>query len=646
MSIRISGLVSGMDTENIIKDMLKTETSKIDRQKQQKQILEWRRDSYRETNLKLLSFRNSLADLKLPSTFGGKSVECSDTSVLAATATAYAQNGTHVIKVNSLMAGVTRISTTELAGYKDTLAEQFGLTGTISFTMKGKDGVSHEYTFDTAAKNINDVVNAINANAATSGINAGYSPEGNRFVLATADKGAEQVITVEADDGAFLKDVLKLGLDAGVEYRGTDASIDYDGAAGITFKSNQFTLNDINFDLKKAGETLSITIGQDIDAAVEKIKAFVESYNSVMENINLKLNERREYDKSSHSFKYMPLTDEQRKEMSEDQIKKWEEMAKKGIMNRESLLSSISSDIRMIANGMLTNCNAVKILEPGVTLSSKSEINSYASTLADQFGISGTVSFTLKGEDGVNYTYSFDSSTKNMNDVLNAVNADTAKTGIVASYSNNRFTLATVDKGPAAFLQVVADGNLFLKDTLKLGINPGTYTAKSNLIDPVQDVRYLEYQSLSAIGINTGIYSPGSKDNGKLTIDEDQLRQALQYSPGDVYNLFNRTQTVLEDGQYKTYDVGVGLKLYNTLSNAVTSLNSKAGASDAIYDNSFITNDINRIDERIDILEERMKRLEDRYWRQFTALEKAVQQANMQSQWLMQKLGLDSQQQQ
>lgn len=643
MGIRIGGLLSGMDTESIIKDMLKVEMSKIDRQKQQKQILEWRRDSYRETNLKLLSFRNTLGDLKLPSTFAGKKVESSNDSVLTATAAAYAVSGTHVIKVNSLMSGVTRISTSEIAEYKDNLGEQFGLTGTISFTLKGKDGVSHEYSFDTATKNINDVVNAINANASTSGISAGYSPEGNRFVLATVDKGADEVIEVEADADAFLKTTLKLGLDVG-EYRGTNASIDYDGATGIEFKSNQFTLNDINFDLKKAGETVTVTVSQDIDTAVEKIKAFVEAYNAVMENINLKLNERREYDKSSHSFKYMPLTDDQRKEMSEEQIKKWEEMAKKGIMNRESLLSSVSSDIRMTANGMLRNCDAIKILEPGVTLTSKAEINSYASTLAEQFGITGTVSFTLKGQDGVNHTYTFDSSTQNINDVLNAVNTDTATTGIVASYFDNRFTLATVDKGPAASLQVVADGNMFLKDTLKLGINTGVYTAKSNLISPTQDVRYLEYQSLSAIGINTGMYSIGSKDNGKLTIDEDRLRQALRDNPTDVMNLFNRTQTVLEDGEYKTYDVGIASKLFNTLSNAVTSLNSKAGASDAIYDNSFLTQDITRIDEQIDTLEERMKKLEERYWRQFTALEKAVQQANMQGQWLMQKLGLDSQQ--
>ncbi len=86
------------------------------------------------------------------------------------------------------------------------------------------------------------------------------------------------------------------------------------------------------------------------------------------------------------------------------------------------------------------------------------------------------------------------------------------------------------------------------------------------------------------------------------------------------------------------------MKLYNTLSNAITSINSKAGASDAVYDTSFLTQDITRIDERIETLEERMERLEERYWAQFTALEQAVQRANTQSQWLSQQLGLDSSQ--
>ncbi|WP_276661780.1 flagellar cap protein FliD N-terminal domain-containing protein, partial [Syntrophomonas wolfei] len=182
MPLQISGLVSGMDTESIIKDMMKAKLAQVDKVKQQRQILEWKRDSYRDTNMKIFNFRNSILDLKLESTFNSKQVEVSDNTVLAAIAKSNAPNGTHIIKVNSLMSGVTRISQSALAEYKDTLAEQFGITDTVTFTLKGKDGVSHAYSFDTASKSINDVVKEINDNASASGISAGYSADGNRFI--------------------------------------------------------------------------------------------------------------------------------------------------------------------------------------------------------------------------------------------------------------------------------------------------------------------------------------------------------------------------------------------------------------------------------------------------------------------------------
>ncbi|MDD4802880.1 MAG: flagellar filament capping protein FliD [Syntrophomonas sp.] len=648
MSIRIGGLISGMDIDSIVKQMLSGQTAKIDRQKQKKQILEWQRDSYRETNMKLLAFRNSMSDLKLPSTFTGKKAESSDETVLNVTATSDAESGTHIIKVNSLMSGVTRITTEELAAYKDTLAEQFGISGTVSFTLKGKDGVSHDYSFDTASKSIGDVVNAINDNAATSGINAGYSEGGNRFVLATADKGADQVINLEADPDSFIKTTLKLGMDPG-EYKGTDASIDYDGAANIVFKSNQFTLNNINFNLKKAGETAAVTISQNVDAAVDKIKAFVEAYNQTIENINVKLNERREYDKSSHSFKYQPLTDEQKEDMSEKQIEQWEENAKKGIMNHESLLQNLVANLRMTTTGILSNSSTLKIIEPQVTLVSQSGIAAYDTTLAAQFGLAGTVSFTLQGKDGGEKVYNFDADTANINDVANAINANTYSSGIRASYSaaSNTFTLATLDQDTE--LQIVSDSNSFLADTLKLGqetganIGNGLYTAKSNLLSPTQDVKYARYMSLESIGITTSDYITGSKDNGKLTINEDKLREALQDNPEDVMELFNMTQTVYEDGNYVTYNVGIGLKLYDNLTNAMQSLTDKAGSESAIYDNSFLTNNIVRVDDRINTLLDHMKNLEDRYYRQFAAMEKVVQRGNEQMAWLSQKLGADSQ---
>ena len=54
---------------------------------------------------------------------------------------------------------------------------------------------------------------------------------------------------------------------------------------------------------------------------------------------------------------------------------------------------------------------------------------------------------------------------------------------------------------------------------------------------------------------------------------------------------------------------------------------------------SLLDGDMNRLDERIDRMNERLVRVENRYWAQFTALEKAINQMNAQAMWLSQQLG-------
>ena len=48
---------------------------------------------------------------------------------------------------------------------------------------------------------------------------------------------------------------------------------------------------------------------------------------------------------------------------------------------------------------------------------------------------------------------------------------------------------------------------------------------------------------------------------------------------------------------------------------------------------------VTRIDKEISSWESRLKQIEERYWRQFTAMEKAINQMNSQSAWLAQQLG-------
>lgn len=634
---RISGLISGMDIDSLVKKMVSGQQTKIDNKRRQIQVLEWKQDSYRETSLKLLTLRNTVADLKLPSTFTGKKVESSNETAVKATANSSAANGTQIIKVNSLYMGINRISTTELDEYKSTLAAQFGLSGTISFQLKGKDGVTNTYSFNTSTKDINDVVDAINGNASASGISAGYSEGGNRFVLATTGKGSDASIEIVADASAFLKTTLGLGMNVGT-YTGTDASIDVDSATGITFKSNEFTLNGVNFTLLKSGETAAITVSNDVDTAVEKVTKFIDAYNDALGNINTKLHETRTYDKSNHCYKYQPLTDAEKEEMTDTQIEKWETLAKKGIMANESLLQTLAYNLRTTFNDILHNGEGVKI-GSGVTRSSLSTLNSYASTLASQFGVSGTIGFSLKGKDGVTNSYSFDTATKDINNVVDAINANRDASGIKATYSStgNSFTLETTDKTQTDSFTVVTDGDLFLKDTLKLNVSTGVkQTPTTNLVSG-KNVATMTYTSLSSVGISTSEYVTSSSENGKLTIDKDALREALEADSSAVAELFNATQTinVYDDKGNVTsqtsYNVGIALRAFDTITSNITLIYTKAGSGDALYDGSNLGQEIYRLEEDVYEEEERLTDLEDFYYDKFQQMEQAIQKANQQS---------------
>lgn len=48
---------------------------------------------------------------------------------------------------------------------------------------------------------------------------------------------------------------------------------------------------------------------------------------------------------------------------------------------------------------------------------------------------------------------------------------------------------------------------------------------------------------------------------------------------------------------------------------------------------------LSTLDDRIEVFEDRLVRIEGRYWKHFTVLETAMNKANNQSSWLMSQLG-------
>src|SRR5690606_17640672 len=124
------------------------------------------------------------------------------------------------------------------------------------------------------------------------------------------------------------------------------------------------------------------------------------------------------------------------------------------------------------------------------------------------------------------------------------------------------------------------------------------------------------------IGITTGSFTNG----GKLFIDEAKLQKALADKPDEVMTLFTK----------KTGDLGIAEQVYQGLGDAIKALGTRAGNPGSFIDNSTLSKSIKRMESDISNWQDKLSRIENRYWKQFTAMEKAMNQMNQQSIWMQQ----------
>lgn len=135
---------------------------------------------------------------------------------------------------------------------------------------------------------------------------------------------------------------------------------------------------------------------------------------------------------------------------------------------------------------------------------------------------------------------------------------------------------------------------------------------------------------LAQIGITT---TANYLDGGKLTIDEDKLKAAISEDPNAVRQLFAKDGT-------DSSDKGIARRLRDTLKGTMESIEQKAGKATSTNTTFTIGRLLDNVDNQIDRFQDRLLQIEDRYWRQFTAMEKAIQQANTQSSYLMQQFSM------
>ena len=147
--IRVGGLISGIDVNGIIKELVDARSGVLERLEDERKRLEIERDVYREIYDMVSHLKNDILNLKLQSTYMKKQVESSNPSILTASAGLDASFGRHRIKVLNLATPAKAVSIYPRALLTKSGAGISGISGRPNETLEGEDIVNVFYDSDT-----------------------------------------------------------------------------------------------------------------------------------------------------------------------------------------------------------------------------------------------------------------------------------------------------------------------------------------------------------------------------------------------------------------------------------------------------------------------------------------------------------------
>ncbi|KOR25929.1 flagellar hook protein FliD [Clostridium sp. L74] len=280
------------------------------------------------------------------------------TAGLNSTLTATVKDEKIVLLSNSdkqvIITGETGKSANSLLGLPDryemntSLSEKMSsiVGGEVKFTINGVD-FNYDFTKDydsttapNGAKNktISQILGDISDKAK---VDISYSEINKKFTMRSKDEGTSEKIVASDASGDFLQNLFG---NSSISVQGKDAEFNLttpSGTSTVTKPTNNFTIDGVNYNIEgaKPGEEISFSLSGDTEDSFNKIKGFIEDYNKLVDELQKKLSEKK-------YRKFEPLTEEQKKDMKESDIKLWEEKAQSGIIRNDSDIQNMLSSLR------------------------------------------------------------------------------------------------------------------------------------------------------------------------------------------------------------------------------------------------------------------------------------------------------------
>ncbi|MDE7286335.1 MAG: flagellar filament capping protein FliD, partial [Lachnospiraceae bacterium] len=276
MAMRVTGMMSGLDTESIIQQLVAARQTKVDDLKKKQTQHGWKQEAWKDLNAKIYKLYNgSLNNLQYTSSFVKKTTTVSNSNLVSVITKDTAMDSVQSLKIKQLAkAGyLTGGKIKGAAGQKlsssSKVAESLGIEAGSTFEVN-TNGKKTEITIDENTT-INSLVNQLKA----AGVGANFDAGQQRFYIGASDLGEEADFTIIGSNSKGTDALDKLGI------------LLYDEKTKEAYKEYATMSNDDIVSLKQSRIDARVaalvaereSLNKSNDELTEKLKACADDYN-------------------------------------------------------------------------------------------------------------------------------------------------------------------------------------------------------------------------------------------------------------------------------------------------------------------------------------------------------------------------------
>lgn len=660
MPVRLTGMVSGMDTDTLIQQLVAAKQTKIDDVKGKKTKLEWQKEAWADMNKKVYSFyTGTLSKIKSQATYKTKKATSTDDSKVEVKANANAVVGSHTIEVKSV-ASSTYLTSGKLktTGFEESysqavtntnkkLSEMNNASELVGkeLTIKVGDGddaktMTYEFGADSTIADFQEKVQETFGSEVEVSFKDGKLSVANKTAIATTGDDGETsytggtTVSISGDALGFFG---VTGDDVTLTAESANAGNHSLTVGTALTETATRTVNQITGSSRVTealgiadGSKIKVTIGGankeitiDSDTTMNQL---AEKFSALGLNATFDANQGRFFlsSKSAGEENIFTLSDD-----GSDVLNKLK-------LNKDA---DYPTDTPEEEKASYVKGSSAEILYNGAYIKSNSNemtVNGLSITVKDQ--TTQKVNITVNNDTQAVYD-----SVKEFVTEYNKLMTDMYEK--YSAESSRGYDPLTDDEKEAMSESEIENWEKKIKDSLLRrdstldSLMSSMRTTMMKSVEVTLKDGTKTKLSLSSIGIVTGNYTEhgllhikGDADDATYSSENNKLKEWLENDPEAVMQLLAGVQNETTGEQE-----GLGNTLYSDFNTKMRS--STLSSALTFYNDKYMDKQIKSYQEKIDELEEKLVELEDSYYKKFAAMETALSKVNSQSTYLTNMFG-------